>query len=319
MFSIFPKNDDEQTLRIIRFLMAFGSYLMWIAIIVFVYSQELTRIPFNLLVIYFLGVFVCNISLYAIIRTGLNKRFKDPSLTILQIVIATFWIMVVVYYAGSLRSAVLLVYLIVFVFGLFRLNVRQFLFLSAFAVVNYTLVILLLYKIHPESINKKTDIMNIFILATVLPWFSLVGGYITKLRTKISENRSTCEWLTDNIQDVIFVLDMNMNYIYVSPSVKILRGYEPEEVLKQAPFDALAPSSMDLAMKIFSAYIELDKLGHKVPDSRTLQLEVRRKDGTTLWTETKLSFIRDKNQRPARVLGVMRDISERKGVINNST
>ena len=150
MFSIFPKNDDEQTLRIIRFLMAFGSYLMWIAIIVFVYSQELTRIPFNLLVIYFLGVFVCNISLYAIIRTGLNKRFKDPSLTILQIVIATFWIMVVVYYAGSLRSAVLLVYLIVFVFGLFRLNVRQFLFLSAFAVVNYTLVI------PNPSIRKQT-------------------------------------------------------------------------------------------------------------------------------------------------------------------
>jgi PAS domain S-box-containing protein len=319
MFSIFPKNEVEQVLRIKRFLMAFGSYLMWIAIIVFVYSQELTRVPFNLLVISFSGVFVCNIFIYAIIRTGLNKRFKDPSLTLIQMVIATFWAMLVVYYAESLRSAVLLVYLIVFVFGLFRLNIRQFLFLSAFAVVSYTLVILLLYTIHPESINKKTDILNILILAMVLPWFSLVGRYITKLRNEIYENRSTIERWIDNIPDVIFVLDMNLNYIYVSPSVKILRGYEPEEVLKQTPLDALTRSSLDLVMKTFSAFIELEKLGHKVPTSRTLQLEAKRKDGTTVWTETMFSLIRDENRQPVRIIGVMRDITERKGVSNKST
>lgn len=316
MFSIFPKNDDDQTLRIKRFLMAFGSYLICIIVIVLVYSQELTRIPFNLLVIYFLGVFVCNISIYAIIRAGLNKRFKDPSLTILQMVIATFWVMVVVYYAESPRSAVLLVYVIVFVFGLFRLNVRQFLFLSAFSVVSYTLVILLLYKIHPENINEN-DILNILILAAVLPWFSLVSGYITKLRNKISSGHSNIDQMIDGIQDVIFIVDMNLDYTYVSPSVKILRGYEQEEVLKQTPLDALTRSSLDLVMKTFSAFIELEKLGHKVPTSRTLQVEVKRKDGTTVWTETIFSLVRDEQRRPLRVIGVMRDISERRGVINN--
>ena len=312
MFSIFPKDDNNQTLRIKRFLMGLGSYVMWSTLGVFLYFQEHTRVTFNVLVVCLSGSLATNILLYTIIRTGLNKRLKDPSLTLFQIVIATFWAMVVVYYADSFRSLVLLLYLVVFVFGLFRLTVWQFLFLSVFAVVNYAAIILLLYEIHPESINNKTDVLNLVILATVLLWFSLVGGYISSLRTKISKDRSTIEQLTDNIHDVIFVLDMNLNYTYVSPSVKILRGYEPGEVLKQAPFDAITPSSLDLGMRTLSEVMELEKIEHRKDISRTLQLEIRRKDGTTVWTETKFSFIRDKNQRPLHILGVMRDITERK-------
>jgi PAS domain S-box-containing protein len=39
-----------------------------------------------------------------------------------------------------------------------------------------------------------------------------------------------------------------------------------------------------------------------------------RKDGTTVWTEVKFSFIRDEDQRPVGILGVTRDITERKRV-----
>ena len=48
--------------------------------------------------------------------------------------------------------------------------------------------------------------------------------------------------------------------------------------------------------------------------SRTLQLEMTRKDGTTVWVETKASFIRDENQRPVGIMGLTRDITERKKV-----
>ncbi|MCX5850193.1 MAG: EAL domain-containing protein [Deltaproteobacteria bacterium] len=258
------------------------------------------------------GVLISNILIYAIIRTGLNKRFKDPSLTLLQMVMATFWIMLIVYYGDSLRSFVVIFYIVVFMFGLFKLNVWQFLFLSVFAIANYAVGILLLYKTHPESINTKIDLLTVLVLVVALPWFSLIGGYITKLKTKISNALSTIERLTNNIHDVIFVLDMNLNYTYVSPSVKILRGYEPEEVLKQALSDAFAPSSLDLAMRTISEVVESGKSGHQVFESQTLQLEIGRKDGTTVWTETKISIVIDKNNQPVGILGVMRDITERK-------
>jgi PAS domain S-box-containing protein len=106
---------------------------------------------------------------------------------------------------------------------------------------------------------------------------------------------------------------MNLNYTYVSPSVKYLRGYEPEEVMKQPATETMTPSSGDLVMRTLSEVMELEKSGHReISMSRTLPLELRRKDGTTVWTEMKFSFIRDEKQRPLGIMGVTRDITERK-------
>jgi diguanylate cyclase (GGDEF)-like protein/PAS domain S-box-containing protein len=312
VFGLFPKKDFDQTLRIKRFLMAFGAYLIWSVICFIAYSLELTTFPLIILVASVSASFVLNVLLYVIFRTGLNKSFKDPSLTLLQMLIATFWIMVVVYYAYEARSGVLLVYMVVLVFGLFRLRIRQFLFLSAFAFVNYSAIILLLYKTHPEFINKNVEIFNLVVLAFILPWFAVIGGYITNLRTSVSNALTTIERLTNNIRDVIFVLDMNLNYTYVSPSVKILRGYEPEEVMQQLLYNSFAPSSRDTAIRALYGIMALEKSGSKDLIDRTLQLEVERKDGTTVWTETKFSFVGDKNKKTVGILGVSRDITERK-------
>ena len=129
----------------------------------------------------------------------------------------------------------------------------------------------------------------------------------------LRESNEHYRLLADNVNDVIFVLDMNLNYTYVSPSVKILRGFEPAEVLKLSSSETLTPASWDLVVKTLSEVMELEKSEHKeVPISRTLQLEMWRKDGTTVWTEVKISFIRDENQRPTGILGLTRDITERR-------
>jgi diguanylate cyclase (GGDEF)-like protein/PAS domain S-box-containing protein len=312
MFGIFPKDDQNQTLRIKRFLIACVSYLIWSVLCFVGYFLGLTTVPLVILSYGVAASFCVNVLLYVIFRTGFNKKSKDPSLTLLQMVIATFWIMVVVYYAYEARSAILLVYTVVLVFGFFRLRVRQFLLLSAYALINYSAVVFLAYKLHPESFHKGVDIFNIIVLAFILPWFAVIGGYINNLRTSISKGLTTIKRLTDNIKDVIFVVDMQMRYTYVSPSVKILRGYEPEEVMKQALADSFAPSSLNMAMQTLSEMIEMEKSGNQDSPDRMLQLEINHKDGHTLWTETKFSFIRDKNKKSVGILGVSRDITERK-------
>ncbi len=204
MSGFFPKDDYRQTLRIKRFMMAAASYVMWLALSYLCVYQGLARAPLGVFFVSTMIIIVLNTGIYFIFRTGLNKRFNDPSLTLLQMMIATVWCMVIVYYADKARSIMLILYLVVFVFGLFRLRVKQFLFLSVFAVANYAAVIFLLYKTHPEFINPKIDFMNIVVLATVLPWFSLVGGYIANLRKKISKALSTIEKLaiTDELTQV---------------------------------------------------------------------------------------------------------------------
>jgi PAS domain S-box-containing protein len=130
---------------------------------------------------------------------------------------------------------------------------------------------------------------------------------------ELKESENNYRLLADNIHDVIFVLDMDLNYTYISPSVKILRGYEPEELLNKTPTETLMPDSMDLAVRTLSKFMELEKSGHRViNESPMLQLEMLRKDGTTVWTEVKFSIIRDENQRPVSIMGVTRDITERR-------
>ena len=131
----------------------------------------------------------------------------------------------------------------------------------------------------------------------------------------LTESENKYRLLADNIHDVVFFMDMNLNYTYISPSVKILRGYEPKEAMKHTPAETLTPSSVDFALSILSEILELEKSEHgELNISRTAQLEMTRKDGTTVWVETKASIVRDENQQPIGIMGVTRDITERKKV-----
>ncbi len=130
---------------------------------------------------------------------------------------------------------------------------------------------------------------------------------------ELKESENKYRLLADHVDDVIFVLDMNLNYTYVSPSVKILLGYEPEELLKLQASETMTPSSWDLTTKNLSKIIETEKSEQvEITKFQMLQLEMRKKDGSTVWTEVKASFIRDKNNQPVGIIGVSRDITERK-------
>ncbi|MFH1738161.1 MAG: PAS domain S-box protein [bacterium] len=123
--------------------------------------------------------------------------------------------------------------------------------------------------------------------------------------------------LAENVTDVIWTMDMNMRYTYLSPSVVGLLGFTDEEHMPKTPWEVLTPASYELSMKILAEELEIEKHEQKNPHrSRMLEIEQICADGSTIWTEVKMTFLRDENGRAMGILGVTRDLTERKRLEN---
>jgi len=134
-----------------------------------------------------------------------------------------------------------------------------------------------------------------------------------KAEIALKESENKYRLLADNVDDVIFVLDINLNYTYASPSVKTLTGYEPEEFLNLRFSETVTPASLDMAASTLFRIMEMEKSGIRdIGKPRMFELEMKRKDGSAVWTELKTSFIRDENKLPVGIITVSRDITERK-------
>jgi len=116
--------------------------------------------------------------------------------------------------------------------------------------------------------------------------------------------------LTETISDVIWTMDLNQKITYISPSIRPLIGYAEDEMQMMELREILAPESFALAREILLEELRLEYQPDLEPSrSRTLDLKLVRKDGSTVWCEAKMSFLRDAMGRPKGVLGVARDIS----------
>ena len=108
-------------------------------------------------------------------------------------------------------------------------------------------------------------------------------------------------------------MDTNLRFTYTSPSVKRMRGYRAEETINQTLEEVLTPGSLDIAMQTFEKEITMEMSGQEDPlTPLNLELELFCKDGSTIWAETKITFLRDTDGRLVGILGVTRDITKRK-------
>jgi PAS domain S-box-containing protein len=134
-----------------------------------------------------------------------------------------------------------------------------------------------------------------------------------KAEEAIRDSERRYRLLAENVNDVIFTLDMNPAFTYISPSVTRLLGLTVQEALAQIPAEALTPGSLEVAMNALREELEIEAGGSKDPmRTRTLELEAVCKDGSTVWTETTFSGLRDEKGTATGIIGITRDISERR-------
>jgi diguanylate cyclase (GGDEF)-like protein/PAS domain S-box-containing protein len=129
----------------------------------------------------------------------------------------------------------------------------------------------------------------------------------------LEESEARYRLLAENTSDLIWTLDLSLSYTYMSPAITRMRGYSVEEIVGNTVRETMTPASLEVARKALTEELAIERTGEADPlRSRKLELEMYCKDGSTIWTEVNMTFLRDPEGRPTGILGVTRDISERK-------
>lgn len=131
-----------------------------------------------------------------------------------------------------------------------------------------------------------------------------------KAERAVFESEKRYRILAENVIDFIWAMDMNLQSIFISPSVKLLTGYTVEEMISKPMQDVLTPESFYKAYEAYKKYIK--NLQEGTFSKISIETGFIHKDGTIVPTETTISLVLDSSGRPEYIVGVTRDITERK-------
>lgn len=182
-WSLLPKDDPYQALRIRRMLLASAAATMLVALtgvgawLDFVPDVTFWRLA--VIVVLLVGGF------YACFRSGLNLRMPDPSLTAPMLVASGMAISIVQADAGEARSVLMLLYPVAFMFGVFRLRRWELVVMAVLFSVFYAVAIAASVWSYRMALDLRHEIFRVGFLTVVLMWFAYIGGNISAMRQRL--------------------------------------------------------------------------------------------------------------------------------------
>ena len=124
--------------------------------------------------------------------------------------------------------------------------------------------------------------------------------------------------IAENTTDVIWIVDAASGcFTYMSPSVDRLSGYKAEEMIGRRLEHALTPESYQQVTEQLADRIAQFEAGDRSMLINIKEVGQPRKDGSIVSTEVVTTFITDDAGKAVMILGVTRDITERKQAEEN--
>ncbi len=131
---------------------------------------------------------------------------------------------------------------------------------------------------------------------------------LAELKVKDSDERYRL--IANNVNDIIWTMDMDFNIQFVSPAVRGITGYTEDEITSMSLQDLLTESSMENAVDL----LKIVRSRSFDPQQLTsIELQLRHKKGIEVWVEIRANIIND-SRDVATLIGVARDITERKSM-----
>jgi len=120
----------------------------------------------------------------------------------------------------------------------------------------------------------------------------------------LRNSESRLRLLTDNMLDLIVQIDAAGIISYVSPSIRLLLGYEPAQLLGRPALDLSHPADVEPMLTRLSTALQMGQ-------SVTFESRALRADGQTIWLESMANPVVDQQQTVGLVV-TSRDITQRK-------
>jgi PAS domain S-box-containing protein len=126
----------------------------------------------------------------------------------------------------------------------------------------------------------------------------------------LKESEKKYRLLTENSTDIIWTGSLDGRLDFVSPFVREISGYTPEEMVQLTPDQYMTPESESRVLELLAG--ELAKPIDERKNRVSVEVRQIRKDGSVYDAEITAAWRFDEEGNPVGIQGTTRDISERK-------
>ncbi len=147
--------------------------------------------------------------------------------------------------------------------------------------------------------NDRGEVERVVILTT-----DITEGKLAEEELRKSEERFRS--FVENANDIVYALDENGIFTYISPNWKQFIGEPAEEAIGKPFVPYVHPDDVPICLDLLKKAVMTDD------QMESVEYRVLHKDGTYRWNVSTAARIRDKNGKPISYVGIARDVTEAK-------
>ncbi|MHA2247957.1 MAG: two-component system sensor histidine kinase NtrB [Candidatus Hodarchaeales archaeon] len=152
-----------------------------------------------------------------------------------------------------------------------------------------------------DSLGNMVQLYN----SVVNRFFGIVRD-LKIVQQTVKESEKKYRDLVETSPDWIWEIDNEGKFIYVSPKIKDILGFDTEEVFNKVPLDIMSETEADRLLSVFQ-----ESLSNITPYFQ-IESQIRHKKGQLVWIETRGVPVYDDQGNFQGYRGITKDITENK-------
>ena len=271
---------EKQQLRLRRLLLALVAYSIPLVMVVMAWAMGLART--EALYVFIAAPVVLNLIFFMAIKTGLNLRSRDPSLTMWQMLGATMAAHGALHFAGPARHIMLISMVVGFGFGIFKLGALELAIVSFVGVALYAIDAWWIIHHQPGVLNPSEEVLAVLTLVVVGVWISVFAGHMNNFRRKMREaNRDLTKARIDAeaASQAKGEFLANMSHEIRTPMNGVIGMLETLSMTKQSPqqkeLTAIAKNSAESLLSLINDILDHSKIEAGMLVIENIRFDVR--------------------------------------------